>query len=110
LRNILGNLISNAVKYARDGTEVQVQVRANTAEQELIINVIDQGIGIPADDLPYLFERFHRASNVGMVAGTGLGLSIVKDAVAAHHGSIQVQSQVGVGSCFTVSLPLQERP
>ena len=107
LRNILGNLLSNAVKYAREGTEVQVRVHA--AEQALQISVIDQGIGIPADDLPHLFERFHRASNVGPITGTGLGLSIVKDAVTAHHGSIDVQSQIGVGSCFTVRLPIQER-
>ena len=86
-----------------------MQVRVHAAEQALQISVIDQGIGIPADDLPHLFERFHRASNVGPITGTGLGLSIVKDAVTAHHGSIDVQSQVGVGSCFTVRLPIQER-
>jgi len=106
LRKILGNLMGNAIKYARDDTEVQLCVRGT--EQGLEITVTDQGIGIPAEDLPHLFERFHRASNVGLITGTGLGLSIVKAAVAAHHGSISVQSQVGVGSCFTVTLPVQE--
>ncbi len=103
LRNILGNLLSNAVKYAREGTEVQVRVHA--AEQALQISVIDQGIGIPADDLPHLFERFHRASNVGPITGTGLGLSIVKDAVTAHHGSITVDTFPG-GTVFKVYLPV----
>lgn len=103
LRNMLGNLLSNAVKYAKPASEVFLS--AFSGDKNLVITVLDHGIGIPPDDLPHLFERFHRASNVGLITGTGLGLSIVKDAATAHHGSIAVQSEVGRGSCFTLTLP-----
>jgi signal transduction histidine kinase len=68
--------------------------------------VEDDGIGIPAEDLPRLFGTFHRARNVGAVAGTGLGLAIVKRAVECHGGLIDVASTPGQGSCFSVALPL----
>ncbi|MEO1165141.1 MAG: ATP-binding protein, partial [Chloroflexota bacterium] len=63
---------------------------------------------IPSKDLHRLFDPFHRASNVGTIAGTGLGLSIVKQAIEAHNGTVQVESQLQHGSTFTITLPLQQ--
>jgi PAS domain S-box-containing protein len=103
IRNIVGNLLSNAIKYSPDGGEVRFSVVPQA--HELVFTVSDQGIGIPQADQEQLFVSFHRASNVGPIAGTGLGLSIVKEAVVCHQGSIQVVSDVGKGSCFTVRLP-----
>ena len=103
IRNIVGNLVSNAIKYSPNGGEVRLGIAQHN--DRLLLTVSDQGIGIPESDLDKLFENFHRASNVGFIAGTGLGLSIVKQAVNCHLGQISVQSQVGKGSCFTVELP-----
>ncbi len=104
LRHILGNLLSNAVKYSPEAKEAFFIVRRDG--QGLRFEVRDQGIGIPAGDLPRLFGDFHRASNVGNIPGTGLGLAIVKRAVESHGGHIAVTSQPGVGTCFTVTIPL----
>ena len=103
LRNIIGNLLSNALKYTPDGKAVFFS--ATPLPDKLVISVTDEGIGIPAKDMANLFESFHRASNVGLISGTGLGLSIVKDSVTWHNGSITVTSQINQGSCFTVTLP-----
>ena len=65
----------------------------------------DQGIGIPPQDLANIFEPFTRASNVGTISGTGLGLSIIKKAVEMHHGVVSIDSEVDVGSTFTVTFP-----
>jgi signal transduction histidine kinase len=70
-----------------------------------VFEVADQGIGIPPEEIPHLFESFHRASNVGAIQGTGLGLAIVKNAVEIHGGAIEVASTLGQGTVFTVSLP-----
>jgi signal transduction histidine kinase len=78
-----------------------VQARDGGAKFE----VADQGIGIPAAEIPHLFGSFHRASNVGGIQGTGLGLAIVKNAVDKHGGRISVTSVPGEGTCFTVWLP-----
>ena len=104
LRHILGNLLSNAIKYSPASAEAFFRVRRNG--QGLNFEVRDQGIGIPAEELPRLFGDFHRASNVGNIPGTGLGLAIVKRAVESHGGAIQVTSQPGAGTCFTVTIPL----
>jgi PAS domain S-box-containing protein len=104
LRNMVGNLISNALKYSPQDSEVFFS--ANADAHTLTIKVQDQGMGIPQADLPALFQRFHRASNVGHIPGTGLGLAIVKDSVAWHRGTIGVDSELGRGSCFTVTLPI----
>ena len=104
VRNIVGNLLSNALKYSPERGEVRFTVRE--LDSQLLFIVSDQGIGIPPADQPHMFESFHRASNVGAIAGTGLGLSIVKDAVSCHKGSIEVHSEVGRGSRFTVTLPI----
>ncbi|MEO8020341.1 7TM diverse intracellular signaling domain-containing protein [Polaromonas sp.] len=105
LRHILGNLLSNAVKYSPHGGEVLFRVY--TEPEALVLEVSDSGIGIPEDEIAHLFESFHRASNVGTIQGTGLGLAIAKNAVSVHGGTISVTSQAGVGTCFSVRLPLQ---
>lgn len=104
VRRILGNLLSNAVKYSPTGGRVQLVVSRTDANLRFIVE--DEGIGIPADDLPRLFGTFHRARNVGAIAGTGLGLAIVKRAVERHGGVIEVASTPGRGSRFLVALPL----
>lgn len=102
LRHMLVNLLSNAIKYSPDGGVVLL--KAFEDGETTVLQVIDQGIGIPQDELDHLFESFHRASNVGTIQGTGLGLAIVKKSVELHGGSIAVESQVGHGTCFTIRL------
>ena len=108
LRHILTNLLSNAIKYSPLGGTVQLIL--TYLEQEMVFQVKDQGIGIPAEDLPHLFEAFHRAGNVGKIPGTGLGLAIVKKAVDLHGGTIYVASQINIGTTFTVRLPVHYEP
>ncbi len=103
LRHMLGNLLSNAIKYTPSGATAHFRITQEASE--LVFEVQDQGIGIPADDLPHLFGNFHRAGNVGDIPGTGLGLTIVKRAVESHGGSIAVHSEVGVGTHFTIRIP-----
>ncbi len=74
-------------------------------EDHFTFDVSDEGIGIPENDLPRLFETFHRATNVGNIVGTGLGLAIVKRSVDLHGGTISVRSALGKGTVFTVRLP-----
>jgi signal transduction histidine kinase len=103
LQQVVTNLVSNAINYTRDGT---VLVRM-TDNDEVRVEVIDTGIGIPPDDLPRLFEDFFRGSNVS-VKGTGLGLSISKRIIEAHGGKIWAESpyaETGKGSRFTFTLP-----
>ncbi|WP_159786015.1 PAS domain S-box protein [Sodalinema gerasimenkoae] len=104
LRQIFTNLVSNALKYS--SLEQPVYVHLVKYEQELVYCVKDEGIGIPPEDLPRLFESFHRAKNVGTIPGTGLGLAIVQRSVELHGGTLEVTSQVGVGTQICVHLPL----
>ncbi len=104
LRPILGNLISNAVKYSPNGSSIHFHVRREG--DDAVFEVRDQGIGIPPEDLPQLYEAFFRCSNVGDTPGTGLGLVIVKRCVDLHSGSIHLESSPGAGTTFTVRLPL----
>jgi signal transduction histidine kinase len=104
LRQIFGNLLSNAVKYSPPGSTVQWSARRENAD--VIFDVTDHGIGIPEEELPRLFEAFHRCQNVGEVPGTGLGLVIVKRCVEIHGGSLSLHSRIGEGTTFTVRLPL----
>ncbi len=104
LRQILTNLISNAIKYSPKGGTVKINLTCE--DNHIIFQVIDQGIGIPIEDQEHLFKSFNRASNVGTIAGTGLGLSIVKKCVERQGGQITVKSEIGVGTTFTVRLPL----
>jgi two-component system, OmpR family, sensor histidine kinase VicK len=104
LHYILINLLSNAIKYSPTNGYVRFEVECNT--DDLILRVIDNGIGIPKEDQAKLFEPFHRAANTTGISGTGLGLSIVKSYVNAHHGRIEVESTEGAGTTFTVCIPV----
>lgn len=105
---ILTNLITNAIKYSPENSDVVVS--AVVANKYLSISVQDCGFGIPKEDLDNIFNRFYRVknNNTRTILGTGLGLAIVKSIVEAHHGSLKVDSTLGVGSIFTVVLPLTE--
>ncbi len=105
LRHILVNLLTNAVKYSPEGSVIDIDLRC--APEQATLSVRDEGIGIPAEDQPHLFEAFHRAANVGMIAGTGLGLAITKRAVEAHKGSIDFESAAGRGTTFIVNFPIR---
>lgn len=104
LRHILINLLSNAVKYAPEGSPIDVHIDRTDDAVRLV--VADEGIGIPEAEVPHLFEPFRRASNVGSRSGTGLGLAIAKRALDLHGGTIEVESVLGAGTTFTVTLPL----
>lgn len=104
LGHILSNLISNAIKYSP--AEHHVQVKFYCQNDCAVFEVQDWGIGIPPEDIAHLFESFYRAKNVGNILGTGLGLAIVKKCVDICQGQIFVSSTLGVGTLFTVNLPL----
>lgn len=107
LRHILSNLLSNAVKYSPKGETVHFDLIYRP--EEVMFQVRDEGIGIPPADQPQLFDSFYRASNVGTISGTGLGLAIVKKSIDLHGGTIAVESEVGLGSTFTVTLSLNKQ-
>jgi len=110
LRQVVNNLIDNAVKYTLPGGSVTVRLRRLEAENQGELIVEDTGIGIPSDDVPRVFERFFRADKArhreAGVGGTGLGLSICESVVVAHGGIIGLESQRGQGTQVTVRLPL----
>jgi signal transduction histidine kinase len=105
ITQLLENLIENGVKYSPQGGDVRLSIWADA--ECAYISVSDQGIGIPANDLPHIFERFYRAANVDdrQFAGMGLGLFICRGIVEQHGGRIHVSSQPGVGSRFQIELP-----
>ena len=103
LRQILENLLSNAIKYSPKETTIEFTLRCFS--DRAVFQIRDKGIGIPVDDQQLLFETFHRATNVGTIAGTGLGLAIVKRCVDIHQGEVVVESEVGIGTTFIVTLP-----
>jgi two-component system, OmpR family, phosphate regulon sensor histidine kinase PhoR len=104
LRQMISNLLDNAVKYTPEGGTVTFSTQRE--QDQILVRVSDSGIGIPATDLPYVFNKFYRASNVQNTAGTGLGLSIVKSVAEIHGGRVWVDSTDGGGTKFTVVLPL----
>jgi PAS domain S-box-containing protein len=106
LNYMFGNLLSNAIKYSPRGGKIQFNLICDPIEKVAIFYIQDQGMGIPEADQARLFESFYRGSNVQSIKGTGLGLVIVKRCVDAHRGQISVTSQIGVGTTFTVILPL----
>ncbi len=108
LEQILTNLLSNAIKYSPNGGSVKFELTADSNQG--IFQIQDSGIGIPASECDRLFTSFYRASNTKGISGTGLGLSIVKNAVDLQGGTIQVNSEVAMGSTFTVTLPLRLSP
>jgi signal transduction histidine kinase len=104
---VVTNLLTNAIYFNRDQGEVRLCTRSEGGA--VVLTVTDTGQGIPEEDVPHLFERFYRAdkSRSRIQGRNGLGLAICKAIVDAHGGSIEVSSQVGVGSTFTVKLPLK---
>lgn len=106
INEVLGNLLSNAFKFTARGGEVRLVVRRHADAVEM--TVADSGAGIPAAQLPYVFEKFYTADNQTTgLKGTGLGLAIAKGIAVAHGGTITVASTVGVGTSFTIQLPLR---
>jgi len=103
LQHAIINLFSNAVIYSPAGSTIYCHLRCES--DQVIFQVRDEGIGIPTEDLPHIFEVFRRGTNIGQVSGTGLGLAIVRQVVGLHNGSITAQSEEGHGTTFTVMLP-----
>ncbi|MGH7482465.1 MAG: ATP-binding protein [Longimicrobiales bacterium] len=105
LRNeLLGNLISNAFKFTPEGG--RIRVRAAKSDSSLRIDVSDTGAGIPADELPFIFEKFYQVGPEARAKGSGLGLAIARQVTEAHGGAISAESQLGRGTTFHIDLPL----
>jgi PAS domain S-box-containing protein len=106
LHQVLANLVSNAIKFSPKGGIVTI--RARQAADQIVVEVADQGVGIPPDVIPQLFQKFYRVDNTETrsIGGTGLGLALVKDIITAHGGHVWVESQPNVGSSFFFSLPI----
>ena len=105
IEEVVSNLISNAIRYSPNGGEILVGTEEK--KDSAVITVSDNGLGIPEKDVGHVFDRFFRVKNetTRYINGTGLGLAIVKSIVNAHHGTIEVESQVGKGSCFSAYFP-----
>jgi signal transduction histidine kinase len=112
LERVLGNLLGNAVKYSPNGGRIVIRVgrESDVDGPVATLAVTDEGVGIPADDLPCVFDRFHRGGNVGAIAGDGIGLAAARQIVEAHGGAIDVDSVEGAGSTFTIRLPFDREP
>jgi signal transduction histidine kinase len=106
IRQVLRNLLTNAIKYSPAGGLVELAVERAAAS--VTFRVTDEGIGIPPEDQPRLYESFHRGANVGKIPGSGLGLAIAQRAVALHGGTIAATSELGCGTTFTVVLPVRQ--
>jgi len=106
VRRVLENLLGNALKYTVEGQGAGLTVSSGDDGRLLIFEVWDQGVGIPAGDLPHIFDKFFHGSKTGRMRSTGLGLTFCRLAVEAHGGSIAVRSREGEGSIFTVALPV----
>lgn len=104
LRQVAINLLENALKFTPKGGSISVDLECRENEARLTIS--DTGIGIPSEDRPHLFERFHRGRNASEFSGNGLGLAIVKAIVTRHGGSVMVESEPGQGTRVSVSFPV----
>jgi PAS domain S-box-containing protein len=109
LSRVLDNLLDNAAKYSPAGSGIRVILERETAERQgwAVLRVEDHGVGVPAADLPHIFDRYRRGANVAHLPGEGLGLSSVRQLIELHGGRTDIQSQEGVGSTFTIRLPLE---
>ena len=107
LERALTNLIANAIKYSPMGGDIRVRVwpEGEGLQTTGVIRIEDQGLGIPADDLPFVFAPFRRARTAGKISGTGIGLASARYCVEEHKGRIQIESQEGVGTSITIRLP-----
>jgi signal transduction histidine kinase len=110
LQQVLINLVDNAIKFTPATGNVTLDIQALPDGKMVRCKVIDSGIGIPPIDLPRIFERFYRVDKARsrVTGGVGLGLSIVKDIIEAHHGKIEVTSEVNKGTTFTIDLPIKQ--
>lgn len=109
LRQVLDNVVGNAIKYSNAGGEIYISIHAEG--NQMILEVTDQGPGIPPSDQPHIFDKFYRGTNIGSnIEGSGLGLSIVKNIVENHQGRIWVESTLGKGSSFFIVLPVAAEP
>jgi len=108
IEEVVSNLISNAIRYSPNGGTITVLADEKSDCAKIMVS--DTGIGIPKDDLNHIFDRFFRVKNetTRYINGTGLGLSIVKSIVDAHHGTIEVESEVNKGTCFSIYFPKSE--
>jgi signal transduction histidine kinase len=108
MRQVFTNLIENAIKYSPENSSILIT--SEEADGRIVIQVSDQGQGIPEDELPYVFEKFYRSKNAksSSIKGSGLGLYLAKYFVELHRGSLSVDSQTGEGSTFSVELPLDD--
>lgn len=104
LHQAVGNLLANAARYCRPGDEVAVVVR--TEEGQAVLDVVDSGPGIAADELPYVFDRLWRGRDAQQVAGSGIGLAVAREIVMAHGGTIEASSPERLGTTITIRLPL----
>ncbi|MDX6629437.1 MAG: two-component system, OmpR family, sensor kinase [Gaiellales bacterium] len=100
---LLDNLIENALRHTPDGSKVTLAARSRG--HHLVLEVSDEGDGIPDEALPYIFDRFYRARSADGTRGSGLGLAIVKAIAESHRGTVDVESEIGVGTTFRVELP-----
>jgi two-component system NtrC family sensor kinase len=107
LRQMFEHLLDNAIKYSNPNGKISIY--GELEQNQVILQIKDEGIGIPAVDLPFIFDKFYRASNLtNDASGTGLGLAIVKSIVESHEGRVWVESTVGQGTTFTIVLPIVE--
>ena len=98
------NIISNAIKYSPDNTTVKVMSKSN--DQKVLLRIVDQGIGIPEDEVKNIGQKFFRAKNTLEVAGTGIGIYLTKNFIELHKGSLKIESKLNVGTSITVTLPV----
>jgi two-component system sensor histidine kinase/response regulator len=104
LSEVFVNIIGNAIKYSPDGTKVAIKVEEK--ENNILVSIKDSGVGISDEDLPYIFDGFYRGKSGQAMAGHGIGLAVSHQIVDAHEGSITVESELGKGTTFVVSLPI----
>jgi two-component system sensor histidine kinase ResE len=111
LEQVLTNLLDNAIRHTSNGDQItmRMELRHNGSDvQSVLIEIEDQGQGIPVEDLPFIFERFYKADKArtrGTKTGTGLGLAIAKNIIESHQGTVQVRSILGQGTTFSIILP-----